>query len=59
MLQNALLYHLGIPASAVPFRCDAGDILLFSSSHLMSYGTKLFTLSRVRLLSLSPSRTLS
>jgi len=30
---------------AVPIRVDAGDIVLFSSSHLLSYGAKLFTFS--------------
>lgn len=29
----------------LPMRVDAGDIILFSSHHLLSYGAKLFTLS--------------
>ncbi len=45
-LQNALLYDKGIPSTIIPFRLDVGDIVLFSSSHFLSYGTKIFTRSK-------------
>jgi hypothetical protein len=45
--QHALLHHVGIPSRELSCRLDAGDVVLFSSTHLLAYGTKLFTMCKV------------
>ena len=41
-----MLKNLGVPCETLPIRADTGDIVLFHSKHISSYGTKLFTLSQ-------------
>lgn len=44
--KDGMLGKRGIPVMAIPVRMDTGDVILFNSSHLLSYGTKLFTWSQ-------------
>jgi len=44
--QDGLLRGYGVGSKEISLRIDSGDIFLFSSTHLLSYGTKLFTRSR-------------
>lgn len=39
---DAMFFSRGLPASCLPLRLDAGDVVLFSSNHLLSFGTKMY-----------------
>lgn len=45
--KSSTLHQRGIAATSVPMRLDTGDIVLFSNSHFLAYGTKFFTMSQV------------
>jgi hypothetical protein len=41
-----MLGEYGVPSRVLPFRINTGDILLFDSSSILTYGTKIFTRSK-------------